>query len=450
MGKYFGTDGIRGIANTDLTNELAFKTGRAAALVLSEACAHKPLILIGKDTRISSDMLEAAMTAGFCSVGAGVVSLGVIPTPAVAYFVKKLSADAGVVISASHNSMEYNGIKLFNSEGRKLSDEIEAKIEAILDDKGFEFPAVSGADVGKVSVYADAKKEYVDFLMTAADGSLSGMKIAVDCANGSASGTAGELFGRLGADAYVFSNTPDGTNINDKCGSTHLEALKAVVKEGGYDVGVAFDGDADRVLMVDECGEEIDGDKIIAGLALDMKKNGTLKGNAAVVTIMTNMGFFKRMEADGIDVVKTKVGDRYVIEAMLEGGYNIGGEQSGHIILSDYNTTGDGELSALRWLLALKKQNIRASEFASVMKKFPQTIKNVRVTPEGKKAIDSDPDIQTVIAKVNDALGDTGRTVVRASGTEALIRVMLEGEDTDMIEKLANEIAGAIKDKYGA
>ncbi|MBQ3379634.1 MAG: phosphoglucosamine mutase [Clostridia bacterium] len=450
MGKYFGTDGIRGIANTDLTCELAFRTGKAAALVLSEACSHKPLILIGKDTRISSDMLEAAITAGFCSVGASVVSLGVIPTPAVAYFVKKLSADAGVVISASHNSMEYNGIKLFNSEGRKLSDEIEAKIEAILDDKSFKFPEVSGADIGRVSVYEAAKKEYVDFLLTAADDDLSGMKIAVDCANGSSSGTAQALFSALGADAYVFCNTPDGTNINDKCGSTHLEGLKKTVKDGGYHVGVAFDGDADRVLMVDENGDEIDGDKIIAGLALDMKKNGTLKGNSAVVTIMTNMGFFKRMEEAGINVVKTKVGDRYVIEGMLEGGYNIGGEQSGHIILSDYNTTGDGELSAIRWLLALKKQGIKASEFAAVMKKFPQTIKNVRVTPEGKKAIDSDPDIQTVINNVNAELGDSGRTVVRASGTEALIRVMLEGEDIEKIERMAEEIADAIKNKYGA
>lgn len=449
MGKFFGTDGIRGVANTQLTCELAFKVGKAAALVLTQAYSHKPTILIGKDTRISSDMLEAALLSGFCSYGANVYLLGVIPTPAVAYFVKKLGADAGVVISASHNSMEYNGIKIFNADGRKLSDELEDKIEEILLDGAFEFPVVSGADIGRVHIYENAKTEYVDFLISAADCDLKGLKIVVDCANGSASDTAGDLFSRLGADACVINNKPNGTNINENCGSTHLECLSETVKKGGFDVGVAFDGDADRVLMVDETGEEIDGDKIIAALALDMKKRKMLSRDTVVVTIMTNMGFFKLMDEQKIKTATTKVGDRYVIEEMLKEGYNIGGEQSGHIILLDYNTTGDGQLSAVRWLGVLKKSGKRASELSRVMEKFPQTMINVKVTPEGKASFKNDVDINTAIGKAQSELSDSGRVIVRASGTEDLIRVMLEGADIEEIERLSEDIADVIRNKYG-
>jgi len=449
MGKFFGTDGIRGVANEQLTCELAFKVGKAAAFVLTQAYSHKPTILIGKDTRISSDMLEAALISGFCSYGADVRLLGVIPTPAVAYFVKKLNADAGIVISASHNSMEYNGIKIFNGDGYKLSDELEEKIEAILLDDNFAFPSVSGADIGRVSTYENAKNEYVDFLVSSADGDLKGLKVVVDCANGSASETATLLFPRLGADALIINNTPNGININDKCGSTHLEGLAKTVVEKGYDVGVAFDGDADRVLIVDENGEEIDGDKIIAALALDMKEKKTLKRDTVVVTIMTNMGFFKLMKEENIASATTKVGDRYVIEEMLAQGYNIGGEQSGHIILLDYNTTGDGELSGIRWLEVFKKSGKKASEFASVMQKFPQTMINVKVTSEGKQNFKDDADINEAIGRAEAELSDSGRVIVRASGTEDLIRVMIEGQDTAVIERLSEEIADVIRNKYG-
>ena len=353
MGKYFGTDGVRGIAGVDLTCELAMKLGRGVAAVLTDSTGRKPRILIGKDTRQSGDMLEAALTAGLCSVGADVETLGVLPTPAVAYLVTKYKADAGVVISASHNPMEFNGIKVFASTGYKLPDEVEAQIEAHIDNNCKDIPLATGAGVGQVSFRADGIRDYVDHLYESIDGDLTGLNICIDCANGAAAAVAQKLFPRLGAKCTFLGVTPDGQNINDGVGSTHLEKLEKEVVEGGFDCGIAFDGDADRCLACDEKGREMDGDKIIALLSLMMKEQGKLDADTAVVTVMSNLGFMKFMESQGIRTEKTAVGDRYVLENMRENGYAIGGEQSGHVILLHHATTGDGELTAGKLLKLL-------------------------------------------------------------------------------------------------
>lgn len=445
MGRLFGTDGVRGVANTELNCELAMNLGRAAALVLTEETHHRPRIIIGKDTRISSDMLEAAMAAGICSVGADALVLGFVPTPAVAYLVRKMGADAGVMISASHNPMEYNGIKIFNGNGYKLSDKLEEKIEAIVIDKTQTVPIKAGAGVGKVIKSESAVNDYIEHLKSTVDTDLTGLMVAVDCANGSSSATARRVFEGTGAKFYFMSENPDGVNINKNCGSTHLEQLQKFVKENGYDIGVAFDGDADRCLAVDERGKIIDGDKLIAICASSLKEQGRLKSDTAVVTVMSNFGFFKFAKENGIKAEKTKVGDRYVLEKMMDGGFVIGGEQSGHIIFLDYATTGDGELTAMQLLSILKKSGKKASELAKVMECYPQVLVNVKISSGDKNAILAAQDVKDAIAKAGSELADDGRVVVRASGTEPLIRVMVEGKHLEVIQKLADDIADVVK-----
>lgn len=447
MGRLFGTDGARGVANSELTCELAMKIGRAAAMVLTESCAHKPKVLIGMDTRASSHMLAAAIGAGLCSVGADVLIIDVVPTPAVAFLVKEYDYDAGVMISASHNPCEYNGIKIFQGNGYKLPDELENEIEEIILDETKLPPVVLGGDVGKISFSSKAVDDYIFHLAMTADGDFKGMKIALDCANGSASVTARALFTRLGAKCCIINETPNGTNINENCGSTHLEQLQKFVVENKCDIGFAFDGDADRLLVVDENGEVVDGDKIIAVCSKFMKENNKLKNNTAVVTVMSNMGFFKFCEKNGINCVKTKVGDRYVLEEMVKNGYAIGGEQSGHIIFLDYATTGDGQMSAIQVLNVLKSTGKKISELASEMQVYPQVLINVRVSNFGKARLDKDDEVQLAIREASEELGDTGRVLVRVSGTEPLVRVMLEGEDYNQIKSLAESIAKVIEER---
>ncbi len=444
MGRLFGTDGARGVANSEISCELAMNIGKAAAMVLTEG-THKPRVLIGKDTRISGDMLESAIASGLCSVGADVMTLGVVPTPAVAYLVKRYNYDAAIMISASHNPCEYNGIKIFKSDGYKLPDEIEEEIEAIILDEAAKPPVMLGKDVGRITVCENTVHDYIEHLERTVDCDFSGMRIALDCANGSASVSAEKLFTDLKADCTVLSASPDGVNINKDCGSTHIEALQKAVVESNLLAGFAFDGDADRMLAVDENGEVVDGDKIIAICATYMKEEKKLKKDTAVVTVMTNMGFNKYCDNAGINYVATKVGDRYVLENMLKNGYSIGGEQSGHVIFLDYATTGDGQLTALQVLRIMKKTGKKLSELASCMTVYPQTMINVRVSKMGKARFADDEEVANAIAQAEKQLGDTGRVLVRVSGTEPLVRVMLEGENKKQIETLAKEIAEVIK-----
>ncbi len=448
MGRLFGTDGARGVANTELTCELAMSIGKAAAMVLIDS-KEKPTVLIGKDTRLSSDMLEGALTAGLCSVGANVVHLGTVPTPAVAYLVRKHNASAGIMISASHNPHEFNGIKIFNGDGYKLPDALEEKIESIVLDHTADFPTPEGKDLGKVIEIPGAADEYIDHIAESVDVDLRGLKIAADCSNGSASSTAAKLFEKLGADFTIINNEPDGVNINENCGSTHIEGLVDFVKKNGMDCGVAYDGDADRCLAVDENGELVDGDFLIAICAKDMKERGILKNNAAVGTVMTNMGFNRFCEENNVRFVATAVGDRYVLENMLENGYNLGGEQSGHVIFLDHGTTGDGQLTSVQLLAIMKRSGKSLSELASVMKRFPQVLINVNVAAGKKDTYRSDEKVKSAIEKAEETLGNRGRVLVRASGTEPLIRVMLEGENYDEISAIANNIADIIKERLG-
>ena len=447
MGRLFGTDGARGVANTELTCELAMQIGRAAALVLTEDNGgRRPVVMIGRDTRASGSMLEGALIAGLCSVGADAVLLGVVPTPAVAYMVTAHKADAGIMISASHNPCEYNGIKIFASTGYTLPDAEEAKIEAIVLDNAEKIPVPTGGEVGRVTVKADAIDEYVEHVASTVGVKLDGLRIALDCANGSASATAEKLFTRLGADFDIFHSRPDGVNINDDCGSTHIGGLREIVKKGGYDAGFAFDGDADRCLAVDNNGELVDGDYILALTAEDMMAHGTLKGNAVVGTILTNMGFHRYCSERGMTFVAAKVGDRYVLEEMLKKGYNLGGEQSGHVIFLDYCTTGDGQLTAVQICGLLKRSGRKFSEFTDLITPFPQTMINVRVTPEGKKNWKSCLPLTQAIEAAEAELGATGRVIVRESGTEPLIRVMTEGENREQIFRLADELADVVRE----
>jgi len=397
------------------------------------------------DTRISSEMLASALTAGLCSVGADVIDLGVVPTPAVAYLIGKYKAHAGIMISASHNPYDYNGIKIFNGNGYKLEDELEERIESIVLD-GTPVPRLAEPkDIGCVTRAANAADDYIEHLCSSVTHSLDGLKIVIDCANGSASRTASELFGRLGADCTILSCHPDGININDNCGSTHLDDLRAHVLEGGYDAGVAFDGDADRCLCIDDKGNVIDGDMIMAVLALDMKTRGRLSKNTVVGTIMTNFGFTKFCEENGLHFVATKVGDRYVLEEMLLENYYLGGEQSGHIIFRDYSTTGDGQLTAVQLLSLLKRNNIKLSEAASVMTRYPQFIVNIRTTAEGKLAFYTDTEVKEILDEASAKIGSNGRIVTRPSGTEPLIRVMTEGDDSELAKHIAEDTAARIK-----
>ena len=445
MGRLFGTDGARGVANTELTCELAMNIGRAAAMVLTDSTHKHPKILIGKDTRISSDMLEGALTAGLCSVGADVVSLGVIPTPAVAFLVGKYKADAGIMISASHNPCEFNGIKIFSGDGYKLPDALEEQIEAIVLDHAVEPPLPEGGDIGRVSTAENAVKDYIDHIKATVPFALDGMKIALDCANGSASRTAERLFTELGAQVHMLSAEPNGTNINDSCGSTHMENLMQYVKENQMDCGVAFDGDADRCLAVDDKGNLVDGDFVMAICSLDMKSRGKLAKNTVVGTIMTNMGFIRFCEENGIKFEATKVGDRYVLEEMLLEEYNFGGEQSGHVIFLDFATTGDGQLTAAQLMSILKRRSARLSSLATLMSRYPQVMINVKVSAEGKLRFYTDSEVKAAIEKYKTELGDKGRIIVRVSGTEPLIRVMVEGEDEAQINLIANEAAKIVE-----
>lgn len=445
MGKIFGTDGIRGIANTGLTCELAMKLGRAAASVLGGENG-RPKVLIGKDTRASGDMLEAALTAGLCSVGADVISVGVVPTPAVAYLVQKYGCDAGAMISASHNPCEYNGIKLFSGDGYKLPDSTEEKIEQLLEGD-IEFDCPTHGNVGRVTVGEDALADYIEYISDTTDCRFDGMKIGLDCSNGSASDSAKVLFEMLGAEVYCVADRPNGVNINDNCGSTHIENIAAVVREQGLDLGFAFDGDADRCLAVDGDGNLVDGDKLIAINAVDMKSRGRLNKNKAVVTVMSNMGFFRSMQDNNIDNAITKVGDRYVLEEMVRDDLSIGGEQSGHIIFLDYATTGDGQLSAVQTLSAVKRSGKSLAQLAEVMTVYPQVLINITVSDSKKAELFTDSEIAAAIKSAEQTLGDDGRVLVRASGTEPLVRVMLEGKELALIERLGNEISDVVAER---
>ena len=450
MGRLFGTDGVRGIANTELTCELAMEIGRAAATVLSDGCRRRPTFVIGSDTRASSDMLGASLIAGLCSVGADVIQLGVVPTPAVAYLVGMYKADAGVMISASHNPAEFNGIKIFSGNGFKLPDMLEEKIEDLILECNKSYGKPIGGEVGKITYAKNAADDYIRHIKSTAHYSLDGMKIAIDCANGSASVTAPALFTQLGADVHILSDRPDGVNINRDCGSTHLEALAKYVVDNGLECGVAFDGDADRCLCVDEKGNVIDGDMIMAICALDLKSRGKLNKDTVVGTIMTNFGFGKFCEENGLRFIATKVGDRYVLEEMLLEDYSFGGEQSGHVIFRDFATTGDGQLTATQLLVMLRQSGKTLSELASVMTRYPQTIINLKISAEGKIAFYTDREIAAKLDEAKQILGKTGRIVVRPSGTEPLIRVMVEGSDIEQIEAIARDVADVIASRLAS
>ncbi|MDK2789398.1 MAG: phosphoglucosamine mutase [Epulopiscium sp.] len=445
MGRLFGTDGVRGVANTELTIELAYKLGQAGAYVLTKETHHQPIILVGRDTRISGNMLEAALVAGICSVGAKAVKLGVVPTPAVAYLTRKYKADAGVVISASHNPVKYNGIKFFNSEGYKLRDELEEEIEGIILDHTEELPTPVGEEIGTIIEEPDALNDDVDFLKSTINVDLKGLKIAVDCANGAAYMAGPKVLEALGAELIVTGSEPNGCNINKNCGSTHIEALQEIVKANKVDLGLAFDGDADRCLAVDENGNLVDGDQIMAICGLQMKKENTLTGNTIVATVMSNLGLFIMAEKNGINVEKTKVGDRYVLEEMLKDNYKLGGEQSGHIIFLDYNTTGDGILTALQLLSVMKKTGKKLSELASVMEVLPQVLVNAKVSNEKKYSYLENKTVKKAIEELEAKFAGEGRVLIRPSGTEPLIRVMIEGKDEKVLKEEAEKLAELIK-----
>lgn len=446
MGRLFGTDGVRGIANDFLTCEKAMEIGRAAASVLrSGTRTEKTLVLVGYDTRISSDMLASAISAGLCSVGANVMNIGVVPTPAVAYLIGKYKACAGVMISASHNPAEFNGIKIFNAEGYKLADELEDRIESIVLDGTPEIQLAAPNELGTVTYCTTAAQDYIDHICSTVDHDLSGLRVWIDCANGSASATAKQLFTKLGVDFQIMANQPDGLNINRDCGSTHLAHLKQAVLEGNYDAGLAFDGDADRFLAIDEQGNEIDGDMIMAILALDMKNRGTLNKNTVVGTIMTNFGFGKFCREHDINFVATKVGDRYVLEEMLLEGYCFGGEQSGHVIFKEFASTGDGQLTAVQLLAHMKRSGKKLSTLAQVMTRYPQHMVNIHVSQEGKLAFYTDERVKAILEDAKTQLGTAGRLVVRPSGTEPLIRIMTEGEDNEKVAALATTTAQKIE-----
>lgn len=445
MSKYFGTDGVRGEANTELTPELAYKLGRIGGYVLTKD-RDKPKVLIGRDTRISGEMLEAALVAGLLSIGAEVMRLGVISTPGVAFLTKALSADAGVMISASHNPFEDNGIKFFGPDGYKLLDEQEAEIEALLDAED-ELPRPVGEALGQVSDYFEGGQKYLQYLKQTVHEDFSGIHIALDCANGAASSLAPHLFADLEADISTMGTSPNGVNINEGVGSTHPAALAAFVLEKGADIGLAFDGDADRLIAIDEKGQTVDGDQIMYICAKYLNEQGLLKHHTIVTTVMSNLGFFKALEKVGIETKKTDVGDRYVMEEMRNGGYNLGGEQSGHIIYLDHITTGDGMLSALQLVNIMKATGKPLSELAGEMVKYPQTLVNVRVSD--KEAVQTNERVAEAIAQVEEKMAGNGRVLVRPSGTEPLVRVMVEAETEALCHDYAETIANVVKAELG-
>ncbi len=446
MSRIFGTDGVRGIANKDLTAQTAYNLGRAGAFVLTEG-THKPRILVGKDTRISGDMLEASLVAGILSVGAEAVILGVVPTPAVAYLTRQYNADAGVVISASHNPLEYNGIKFFDSKGYKLSDELEDRIQNIIETDFQGVPMPTGEELGRKVVEEYALEDYSEFAKSTIKGNLKGFKVALDCANGACYKAAVDTFRELGAEVVVINNDPDGININKNCGSTHPEELMDYVVRKGCNLGIAFDGDADRCLAVDEKGNLIDGDFIMAICGKYLRDAGKLKDDTIVITVMSNLGMELGLQKENIRSVKTKVGDRYVLEEMLKMNYSLGGEQSGHVIFLDFNTTGDGLVTGLQLAAIVKETGKTLSELASIMKKLPQVLVNVVVPFEKMGIYKTDEEIISEIKKMEQKLHGCGRILIRPSGTEPLVRVMLEGENQEEIDEMANFLANLIAEK---
>ena len=448
MGRLFGTDGVRGVANKELTPELAFNLGKAGTHVLKKD-NERPVVVIGKDTRVSGDMLESALTAGILAVGGNVIRAGVIPTPAIAYLAKYYKADAGIVISASHNTFEYNGIKFFNGEGYKLDDDIEEEIEDIIISSIDVNSHITGELIGRcLDASEDAAELYAANLLETVDFRLDGIKVALDCANGASYRIAPKVYEALGAEVIVTGNEPNGININDGCGSTHPEKLSVLVQKTGAHVGLAFDGDADRLIVVDEKGNVIDGDRVIAICARMLKEQGRLAENKATVTVMSNIGFHKAMEESGIDVDVTGVGDRYVLEQMLKSGCVIGGEQSGHIIFREYTTTGDGILSSLQFMEAVLASGRKISEMASEIQIFPQVLVNARVKNENKKKYSNDPQIAAAIEEIEKKMEGNGRVLIRPSGTEPLVRVMIEGDDEVVLDQMARGLADLIEEKF--
>ena len=446
MGKYFGTDGVRGVANSELTPELAFKLGRAGGYVLTKDAKDKPKILIGRDTRISGEMLEGALVAGLLSIGAEVMRLGVISTPGVAYLSRVMNADAGVMISASHNPVQDNGIKFFGPDGFKLTDEQEAEIEALLDAEDT-LPRPVGADIGSVSDYFEGGQKYISYLKQTVEEDFLNIHVALDCAHGATSSLATHLFADLEADISTMGSSPDGLNINEGVGSTHPEKLAAFVLERGADVGLAFDGDGDRLIAVDEKGNIVDGDQIMFIIGKYLSLKGRLNKNTIVSTVMSNMGFYKALEENGLTSVKTAVGDRYVVEEMRANDYNLGGEQSGHIVFLDFNTTGDGLLTGIQLVNIMKATGKRLSELAGEMKIFPQKLVNVRVTD--KHAVTENEKVAEVIAAVEAEMNGNGRILVRPSGTEPLVRVMVEAATVQDCENYVNRIAEVVQAEMG-
>ncbi len=444
MGRMFGTDGVRGVAGAELTIELATQLGQAGAYVLTKEKEHQPTLIVGCDTRISGGMLASALMAGICSVGANAIYVGVLPTPAVAYLTRRHKVDAGVVISASHNPMEFNGIKFFNGDGYKLSDELEDEIEAMIRNHMKDVTLPIGSGVGRIDYRFDIRDEYVKFVKKCVPVNLSGLKIVADCAEGAAYYTSVKALRELGAELIPIHTNPDGTNINANCGSTHMDELKARVVYEKADIGLAFDGDADRLLAVDEQGNLVDGDQLMAICGNYMKQKGTLKKDTIVVTVMSNLGFTIMGQKNGIHVEKTKVGDRYVLENMRENGYNIGGEQSGHIIFLDDNTTGDGLLSALHVLEVMVDTGKKLSELASVMEIYPQALVNAKVPNHKKEHYMEYAEIAEAVTQLEQKFHGEGRVLIRPSGTEPLVRVMIEGKNQQEIDQEARNLADLI------
>ena len=452
MRKYFGTDGIRRIANSELTPNLVYKVAKAGAYVLSKHSDHTPTILIGRDTRISGTLIESAMVAGFLSYGANVKLLGVLPTPGVAYLTRKLKADASVVISASHNTFEFNGVKYFSNKGMKIPDTLEEEIEEVMESGKLDDMTAVNDKIGVAEYCYDLLDEYVYFFRKNFDDEIAKYNrddfvVAVDTANGATSVVAEKVFKALGINYRIMNNKPDGVNINDNCGSTHLEGLKKYVVDNKLSLGVAYDGDGDRCLAIDENGNEINGDKLLAIISQNLKEKGKLNKDTIVATVMSNLGLNKYARDNGLELLQTKVGDRYVLEEMLKEGFNLGGEQSGHIILLDYNPTGDGILTSLMLIKAMLESNKKASELASIVTAYPQVLINAKVNSNKKYDYEKDNEIKTAIEKLEKEFAGNGRVLIRPSGTEPLVRVMIEGEDQKYITKKAQEIADLIEKK---
>ncbi len=448
MARLFGTDGVRGVANSELTCELAFKLGQAGAAVLASN-VRRPTILVGRDTRISGEMLESALVAGICSVGGRAVLLGVLPTPGIAYLTRFYEADAGVVISASHNTVEYNGIKFFDRSGCKLPDAIEDRIEEIIQGQTPLPELPTGVSVGRPIKQVNAQRQYIEFLKGTTNVRFDGLNVVLDCAHGASSSVAPRALRELGAQVNAYYHEPDGTNINEYCGSTHPKRLQELVSELGADVGLAFDGDADRLIAVDDRGQIVDGDKIMAICALHLKKKGRLAKNTLVGTIMSNMGLDIAMKENKIELVKTRVGDRYVLEEMLSNGYNLGGEQSGHVIFLDHNTTGDGIITAIQLLTVMTETKQSLSQLAKVMHVLPQSQLGAKVPDSRKEEYKEDAEVQAAIARLEQKYAGKGRVLIRPSGTEPLVRVMIEGPDQAQIDQDVYELAMMIQKKFG-